>query len=214
MKTVLIANPKGGSGKTTLAINLAGALAQREESVALWDLDRQKSALHWLAMRPPERTPIRQMDGEAATVDRKPSRGADWLILDSPAGLRGKNLKHALRLAHKILVPIQPSIFDMAATSAFLETLVEESPARPLQSLIGIVGMRVDSRTRAASTLELFLRQYDLPVLTLLRDTQNYPNAAFGGLSVFDLPDHVKEREVDQWQPLLEWIYDRAALRR
>lgn len=205
MKTVLIANAKGGSGKTTLATNLAGALAARGERVALWDLDRQRSSLQWLAIRSAERPVIHSLDSHVNGNSRL-TRHSGWLILDSPAGLHGKNLSHAIRLAHKIVVPVQPSMFDMAATGEFFNALVEETSRRHQKTTIGVVGMRVDPRTRAASTLEVFLTQYQLPILTLLRDTQIYVNAAFNGLSIFDLPDYLRERDIEQWQPILDWV--------
>lgn len=204
MKAILVANPKGGSGKTTLATNLAGSLAARKEKVFLLDLDRQQSSLNWLTIRPAEKPVIQRLD--ARSDDPGISQGSDWLILDSAAGLHGKNLTHALRLAHKIVIPVQPSMFDMAATSVFLQTLMEEKSVRKHRTRIGIVGMRVDPRTRAASTLEAFLAQFNLPVLTYLRDTQVYVNAAFNGLSIFDLPEYLSGRDVEQWQPLLDWI--------
>jgi chromosome partitioning protein len=205
MRAVLVANPKGGAGKTTLATNLAGALAARGEKVFLWDLDRQQSSMGWLAMRPAGRPAIQRLDGKDGD-DPKLPRGASWLVLDSAAGLHGKNLTHALRLAHKVVVPVQPSLFDMAATSAFLQALVEEKAVRKQKAFIGVVGMRVDPRTRAAATLEAFLAQFKLPVLAYLRDTQTYVNAAFNGLSIFDLPQYLASRDTEQWEPLLDWV--------
>lgn len=205
MRAVLVANPKGGAGKTTLTVNLSGALAVAGERVALWDLDRQHSSLEWLAIRPPGRPEIRRLDGGMAATSGA-SRGAKWLILDSAAGLHGKNLAHALKIADKIIVPVQPSIFDMAATGTFLQSLVDQKTIRKHGTQIGIVGMRVDPRTRAASTLEAFLAQFKLPVLTYLRDTQVYANAAFNGLSIFDLPEYLGSRDREQWEPLLEWV--------
>ncbi|HEX7811796.1 MAG TPA: ParA family protein [Burkholderiales bacterium] len=205
MRAILVANPKGGAGKTTLATNLAGALAVRGEKVAMWDLDRQQSSLNWLAMRPANRPLIQRLDGRDAE-DPKMPRGSNWLILDSAAGLHGKNLAHAVKIAHKVVIPVQPSVFDMAATSAFLQTLTEEKSVRKNKTFIGIVGMRVDPRTRAAATLEAFLAQFKLPVLTYLRDTQVYVNAAFNGLSIFDLAQYLGGRDIEQWQPLLDWI--------
>lgn len=205
MRAILVANPKGGAGKTTLATNLAGALAAGGEKVFLWDLDRQQSSMNWLAMRPANRPVIQRLDGRDTDDPRMP-RGSSWLILDSAAGLHGKNLAHALKIAHKVVVPVQPSVFDMAATSTFLQTLTEEKSVRKNKTFIGIVGMRVDPRTKAAATLEAFLAQFRLPVLTYLRDTQVYVNAAFNGLSVFDLPEYLSGRELEQWQPLLDWI--------
>jgi chromosome partitioning protein len=130
----------------------------------------------------------------------------DWLVLDSPAGIQGKNLSHALKLAHKIIVPVQPSVFDMVATRDFINRLAEEKTIQRNKSFIGIVGMRVDPRTRAASTLEQFLMQYDLPIITYLRDTMVYVNAAFNGKSIFDLPFYQAEQELAQWQPLTKWV--------
>lgn len=207
MRTVLIANPKGGCGKTTLSVNLAGALAQRGDKVKLWDLDRQKSALEWLQLRSPELPTIRRLDARDEDDIPKGKKGG-WLVMDSPAGLHGKNLRHAVKPVDKVLVPIQPSLFDMAATRDFLAVLHEEHLLRKKKRFIGIVGMRVDPRTKAAATLEAFLKQFELPVVTFLRDTVNYANAAFQGRSLFDLPPYLTEQDRAQWAPLLEWLDD------
>jgi chromosome partitioning protein len=205
MRAILVANPKGGSGKTTLATNLAGSFAVKNQKVFLWDLDRQKSSQNWLATRPADRPAIHSLEASNGNGSAMP-RGSSLLILDSAAGLHGKNLEHALKIAQKIIVPVQPSVFDMAATSAFLQLLVAQKTVRKHKAYIGIVGMRVNPRTRAASTLEAFLAQFELPVLTYLRDTQIYVNAAFNGLSLFDLPEYLSARDLEQWQPILDWI--------
>lgn len=205
MYAILVANPKGGCGKTTLAVNLAGYLASHGRKTLLWDLDRQRSAFEWLNLRGPELPPVERLD-EHRDEEPKLPRGDAWLILDSPAGLHGKNLAHAIKPAHKVLVPLQPSLFDMAATQDFLAILAEEKAVRKHKTFVGIVGMRVDARTRAAATLESFLRQFDLPVVTFLRDTVNYANAALSGKSIFDLAPSLIERDLEQWQPLIDWI--------
>ncbi len=206
MRVILVANPKGGCGKTTLATNLAGYLAGQNQRVMMWDLDRQKSSLDWLALRSADLPAITRLDADRDEIHPKIPENNDWLVLDSPAGMHGKNLAYALKLAHKVLVPVQPSVFDMAATRDFLDRLIEEKIVRKHKTFIGIIGMRVDPRTRAAATLEQFLTQYDLPVLTYLRDTMVYVNAAFNGKSIFDLPHYQAERDLEQWQPLIEWL--------
>ncbi|ARO88933.1 cobyrinic acid a,c-diamide synthase [Nitrosospira lacus] len=206
MRTILVANPKGGCGKTTLATNLAAYLAGQNQRVVMWDLDRQKSSLDWLALRPSELPTITSLDADRNEIHPDIPENNDWLVLDSPAGMHGKNLAHALKLAHKVMVPVQPSVFDMAATRDFLDQLMEEKSVRKHKAFIGIIGMRVDPRTRAAATLEQFLQQYDLPVLTYLRDTMVYVNAAFNGKSIFDLPPYQTERDISQWQPIIEWV--------
>jgi len=110
---------------------------------------------------------------------------SDWLVIDSPAGLHGKSLVRALKLAHKVVVPIAPSLFDIRASQDFLAALHEEKAVRKGHAFVGVVGMRVDPRTRAGVTLEGFMEQQELPVLTYLRNTQAYVNAAFEGKSLF-----------------------------
>ncbi|MFZ5576268.1 MAG: AAA family ATPase [Pseudomonadota bacterium] len=199
MRAILVANPKGGSGKTTLSINLAGYLASIGERVALLDLDRQKSATQWLAVRDASLPDI--------TLLHEGQKGeADWLVIDTPAGLHGKNLERALKLAHKVAVPIAPSLFDIRASQDFLAALHAEKAVRKGHAFIGVVGMRVDPRTRAGVTLEQFMARQDLPVLAYLRNTQHYVNAAFEGKSLFDLPPHIAERDVEQWQGLIQWL--------
>jgi chromosome partitioning protein len=200
MKTILIANPKGGSGKSTLSVNIAGFLAQRGDSVAMLDLDKQQSSALWLGMRDIQ-LPLIELLGDKKTEDNY-----DWLVIDSPAGLHGKNLAYALKLANKIIVPIAPSLFDLAASRDFLALLAEEKSIRKQQCGIGIIGMRMSPRTKAAQALEHFMGSFDLPILAYLRETQVYVNAAFEGKSLFDLPPHLAERELEQWAFLQTWL--------
>lgn len=201
MEAILIANPKGGSGKTTLSTNIAGYLASTGKHVAMLDLDRQKSASLWLAQRDSNLPIIWPMDRE-----RKKAEQADVLIIDSPAGLHGKNLDHAIKLVQKIVVPIAPSLFDIQASHDFLRELSLEKAARKGRVKIGVVGMRMSPRTRAAVTLEQFLNQLDLPVLAYLREAQVYVNAAFEGKSLFDVPPHLAEHDLEQWSTLTSWL--------
>lgn len=201
MQAILIANPKGGCGKTTLSTSIAGYLAARGQRVMMLDLDRQKSATQWLASRPFELPII-----ELLQADGGKSAAADWLVIDSPAGLHGKNLEHALRLVHKVVVPIAPSLFDIQASREFLEALSREKAVRKGKIFVGVVGMRMAPHTRAATTLEQFIAGLDLPVLAYLRETQVYVNAAFEGKTLFDLPPSLAGRELEQWAYLLSWL--------
>lgn len=201
MKAILIANPKGGSGKTTLSTNIAGYLASRGQRVAILDLDRQKSAAQWLVNRPRNLPAIELMQS-----DVEKDAPLDTLVIDSPAGLHGKNLEHALKLVHRVIVPIAPSAFDIQASRDFLEVLHHEKNVRKGKIFVGVVGMRMDPRTRAALTLEQFLKGLDLPVLAYLREAQVYVNAAFEGKTLFDLPPSLAQRELEQWAYLLNWL--------
>lgn len=203
MRSILIANPKGGAGKTTLATNLAGHFANAGKKVTLFDLDRQQSALRWLAFRDPAAAPIAgHFAGNSAFLSVP--TGVDWTVLDGPAGLQGYKLSEYVRQVDKVIVPVVPSVFDMAATEDFLNSMRTELASR--RGVLGIVAMRVAPRTRAAQMLEEFLRHFDVPLLGYLRGTQNYVNVAASGLSIFDPPRSRYKRDADDWAQLLQWL--------
>jgi chromosome partitioning protein len=202
MKALLVANPKGGSGKTTLATNLAGYLAGIGQQVALMDMDRQQSASAWLDLRDESMPPISRFQSGASP---------DWLVIDSPAGLHGKMLERALKLSTHVVVPVSPSLFDMAASRDFLAALHAERAVRKGRIFVGVVGMRIDPRTRMGLALQEFLEQQDLPVLAYLRYAQSYVNAAFEGKSLFDLPPYLASRELEQWDYLIHWLNQEIA---
>ncbi|MBS1199025.1 MAG: ParA family protein [Proteobacteria bacterium] len=203
MRAVLVANPKGGAGKTTLATNLAGSFANRGKKVTLCDLDRQQSAIRWMAFRDQELPAVTGYFAANQMVFSLP-QDADWVVMDGPAGLQGYKLNDYLRQVQKVIVPLVPSIFDMAATEDFLNSIRTEMRGR--KNSIGIVAMRVDPRTKAAGMLEEFIKHFDIPIVAYLRSTQNYVNAAAAGMTIFDPPHARFKRDIEQWDPLLHWL--------
>lgn len=203
MKAVLVANPKGGAGKTTLATNLAGYFANQGKVTTLCDLDRQQSALRWMAFRDAALPPVTGYYG-GNQISLSLPKEPDWVVVDAPAGLQGYKLSDTLRQADKVLVPLVPSVFDMAATEDFLNSIRNE--IRGQRAKVGIVAMRVDPRTRAAGMLEEFMRHFDIPIVAYLRNTQNYVNVAAAGATVFDPPRARHRRDVAQWDSLLQWV--------
>lgn len=201
---VLIANPKGGVGKSTTATNLAGYYANRGHRAMLGDLDRQQSALAWLAIRPASAPLIESWDRSDGRAARPPA-GVTHVVLDTPAALRGGDLKDVLKLADRVIVPLQPSIFDIFATQSFLAKLAERGTLNE-SGKVGVLGMRVDERTRAAEQLHRFVEGLGLPVVGYLRDTQNYVYLAAQGLTLWDVAPSRVAKDREQWQPLLEWL--------
>lgn len=205
MQVCMIANPKGGVGKSTLATNLAGWLARSGQRVMLGDIDRQQSSRAWLQLRAPTLPFIATWDIQPGHPARPP-KDATHVVLDTPAGLHGKKLAQVLKFVGRVIVPVQPSLFDILATRHFLGALLEEKRVRKQQIEIAVVGMRVDARTRAAGELERFLVDTGLPVIAHLRDTQNYVQAAAHGLTIFDLPASRSAQDQEQWAPILRWV--------
>ena len=204
MPVVLIANPKGGVGKSTLATNIAGYFASRGHAVMLGDVDRQRSSELWLGLRPPTAARIATWDAAGEGTVARPPRGTTHAVLDTPAGLHGWRFKEVVALADQILVPLQPSIFDIYATRDFLLRL--EGQRQAGKTRIGLVGMRVDARTLAADRLREFVAQLGVPVLGELRDTQNYVQLAARGLTLFDIAPGRVQRDLAQWQSICEWL--------
>ena len=203
MPIVVVANPKGGVGKSTLSTNVAGYFASQGHPVMLGDVDRQQSSALWLKLRPPAARPIQTWQVSHDLIARPPKE-TTHVVLDTPAGLHGWRFKDVLKIADKVLVPLQPSIFDIYATRAFLDELTETRRADKLQ--IGIVGMRVDPRTISADKLNEFVVSLGLPVLGTLRDTQNYIHLAARGLTLFDVAPGRVEKDLQQWQAICQWL--------
>jgi chromosome partitioning protein len=205
MRTLLVANPKGGSGKTTLATHVAGWLAGKRQRVVLADRDPQGSATEWLARRPPLFPPI---IGLSARAKKHELRGYDpqYVVVDTPAGLRGDDLDDTVRSADVLLVPVSPSAFDIAAAQRFVAAIGEIKAVRRGAIAVGLIAMRVDPRTVAAGELDAFLGAVDHSLVAHLRDTQLYVHCARDGATVFDLPRSRAELDWEQWRPLTRWI--------
>ena len=203
MPVVVVANPKGGVGKSTLSTNIAGYFAAQGHAVMLGDADRQQSSRLWLELRPPATRTIATWELSADLI-AKPPKGTTHVVLDTPAGLHGWRFNDVMKIAHKVIVPLQPSVFDIFATRAFLEQLRKSKHHDRLH--IGLVGMRVDARTIAADKLHEFVDTLGLPVLGYLRDTQNYVHLAARGLTLFDVAPARVEKDLAQWQPICDWL--------
>ncbi len=205
MKVVVVANPKGGAGKSTLATHIAGYFASRGHAVMLGDADTQQSSLFWLQQRPASLPPVQtwvRESGDVATV--KPPKGITHVVIDTPAGLTGDALKALVQRANKVVVPLMPSVFDMQATHTFLLELAQLTRKLPTQ--VGVVGNRVHARTLASARLQEFAESLHVPVLGYLRDTQYYLHLAAHGLSMFDITPSRVEKDLEQWEPICHWL--------
>lgn len=203
MPVIVVANPKGGVGKSTVSTNLAGYWANRGHAVMIGDADRQLSAETWRRLRPAQAAAIRGWDTRDGRLVRPPA-GTTHLVLDTPAGLGGRKLEEALKIADRVLVPLQPSVFDIHATHAFLAELAAHPRAASLR--IAAVGMRVREGTLAAEQLARFASTLPVPMVAQLRDTQLYVQLAARGLSLWDISPGRSEHDRTQWQPLLDWL--------
>jgi chromosome partitioning protein len=203
MPVIVVANPKGGVGKSTLSTNIAGYYAHQGHAVMLGDIDRQQSARTWLGLRPDSAPRILSWDLAGDDVVRPP-KGTTHVVLDTPASLHGKRLSEAMKIADKVLVPLQPSIFDIHATHAFVNELLAHRRSEGIS--IALVGMRVREGTISSDQLRSFLDTLKVPMLGFLRDTQNYVHLAARGLTLWDVAPSRVERDLEQWEALIPWL--------
>lgn len=201
MPLIVIANPKGGVGKSTIATNLAGYFASRGEKVMLGDIDAQQSSHAWLKLRPDDLPAITPWNVDEDRIGKLLDDETHF-VLDTPAGLKGKRLDEVLKHADKVIVPLQASIFDILATQEFLQKLAR----REGRFEVGIVGMRVNMRTLSAEQLANYVSELGLPVLGYLRDTQNYIQAAAHGATLWDVAPWRVEKDIELWNDLLAWV--------
>ncbi|MDH4290017.1 MAG: ParA family protein, partial [Aquincola sp.] len=131
----------------------------------------------------------------------RPPKGTTHVVLDTPAGLHDKKLDAVLKIADRVLVPLQPSLFDIQASHAFLRELREHRRGFS----VAVIGNRVREGTISADQLRHFLDTLGVPVLTLLRDTQLYVQLAAHGATLWDVAPSRAERDLEQWAPVLDW---------
>src|SRR3954469_14916021 len=203
MPVIVVANPKGGVGKTTLSTNLAGYLASRGHAVMLGDVDRQQSSRTWLGLRPAG-LPRLQTWATSRAAAGGPPRGTTHIVLDTPAGLHGKRLDEVMKLADKVLIPLQPSIFDIQATHDFVDEVLAHRRGAKVQT--AVVGMRTREGTISTDQLRNFLEGVDVPLLGFLRDTQNYVHLAAHGLTLWDVASTRFQSDREQWEPIITWV--------
>lgn len=210
MRTIMVLNAKGGSGKSTIATNLASYYASSGYAVALVDYDPQHSSLDWLEARVSGRPPIRGIDGSAANT-RIP-RAIDYAVIDTPAALHGKDLNAMVRKAESILVPVLPSPFDMRAATRFIQQLFKHSKVVRKEARIALLANRCRTNTNIYHELSEYLKKVrKAPFISVLRESQNYNRASEQGLGIFELPAFAVNRDLDQWQPILEWLDSRRS---
>lgn len=210
MRRIMVLNPKGGCGKSTIATNLASYYAGNGTTTYLVDFDVQGSSMDWLDARPDSASSI-----QGVLADDKEfliPHGEGVMIMDAPAGVHAKRLKQYVKRAQTLIIPVLPSPMDMRATARFVEELLLVGRVSRDKIRIAVVANRVREQTLIYHSLERFLDSLKIPFLTSLRDTQNYIRAAQQGLGIFELPPHEVKHDIEQWQPLLQWLKSRASL--
>lgn len=211
MSVIAVINRKGGSGKSTLATHLAAWLARQGLSVMLGDIDRQQSARTWLKRRDPALPGILPWALDQKGVLRPPS-GVTHVVLDTPGGMHGFELAKVVMSADAVIIPVCNSFFDResaASCHAELMTLPRVASGR---CKLGVVGMRIDARTHSAQILRDWAVALQVPFLGVLRETQVYVRSLESGLTVFDLTSTANHVDLEQWEPILEWLRPIAKL--
>jgi chromosome partitioning protein len=189
MRHIMVLNPKGGCGKSTIATNLASYYASEGNKVALVDYDPQESSLDWLVRRPANKPQIFGTPGHQEGMKHIP-RNSDVVIVDAPARSHGKELTNLLHHAETIIIPVLPSSIDMQATAKFINEILATPTMKNKKSRIAVVANRVREGTLIFDELDEFLNSLKAPYIATLREAQNYVRAYSRGLGIHELPDY------------------------
>lgn len=217
MQRIVVLNPKGGSGKTTVAINLAAYLASRRESPVLMDYDPQGSSLRWARKRKAPQAPILAIPAFERDVRTTRSwqlripPGTTHVIVDTPAAVDARSFPEVTREADKILVPVLPSDIDLHACSRCIADLLLVAKIRREDNRIGVIANRVRRHTLIYQSLMRFLATLGIPIVATLRDSQNYIRSAELGLGLHEMKSYVVREDLEQWEPLVAWLAAGAA---
>ena len=212
MQRIVVLNPKGGSGKTTVAINLASHFAVHGEHPVLMDYDVQGSSSHWVRKRN-EQLPhvhlISVFEREALatrTFELRFPATTGRAIIDTPAAVEAPDMPELTRSADKILVPVLPSDIDIHACSRCVQNLLLVAKVHRSENRLAIIANRVRRNTLSSKALFRFLDTLGVPIIATLRDSQNYVRAAELGLGLAEMTPHLVADDLEQWQPVFKWL--------
>ena len=202
MPVIAVVNRKGGSGKSTLAAHLAAWMAQQGCAVMLGDVDRQQSTRTWLKRRVATAAPILPWVFDQKGVLKPPS-GVTHVVLDTPGGLHGFELARVVMQADAIVIPVCNSLFDRDSAVGCHAELLSHPRISSGRCKLGVVGMRIDARTRGADLLRQWAQEHGMSFWGVVREAQVYVKTVENGLTLFDLPATHHEADLAQWQPIL-----------
>jgi chromosome partitioning protein len=212
MQRILVLNPKGGSGKTTIATNLASYFASQGDHPLLCDNDPQGSTSRWLKKRKPEQPFIhgiaafeRNNRMTRAFQMRVPPDAAH-VVIDTPAAVLGQDMPELTKSADAIVVPVLPSDIDIHACSRCIADLLLIAKVRRDENRIGVIANRVKRNTIIYQSLMRFLETLRIPVVATLRDSQNYVRAAEQGVGIHEMKRHLVAQDLGDWESLLGWL--------
>lgn len=216
MRRITILNPKGGSGKTTLATNLAAYYASRGFATALMDFDPQGSSMRWLKARPPTLAPIHgvaafhNVPGMTRSFQLRVPPGTARVVVDSPAAMEPQRFDEFTRDADAIVVPVLPSQIDIHACARCIEHLLTTAKIKRREERIAVVANRVRPNTLVFRSLMRFLETLDIPIMATFRESQNYIRSFELGLGLHEMQAERSLPDVEQWAPLVAWLESRG----
>ena len=217
MQKIVVLNPKGGSGKTTVATNLASYFAGNGMPPTLMDLDPQGSSMRWVRKRfadqplvhgiPAYKNPNQTTRSWQLRVPLETQK----LIVDTPASLDPQKFSEYTRGADAILVPVLPSDIDIHAASKCISDLLLNAKIRRKEGRIGVIANRVRKNTLIYQSLMRFLYSLQIPIVATFRDTQNYVRAEELGIGIHEMKPYQVKEDVAQWRALIQWLKTRPA---
>ena len=213
---IVILNPKGGSGKTTLATNLASYFAMCGPPPTLVDCDPGGYSLRWIDKRGTDRPPVHGVIGYDGSASQA-SIGSQFpdskeVIVDLPAAMDPEQIFDHIYDASSILLPVVPSEIDIYAAAKFIADLLLITQLDRRKRNLAIVANRIRQRTRSYGMLTKFLTSLDIPVIARLRDSQNFVHAAMLGIGISELPPHRVRQDMEQLESITNWL-DRWRMR-
>lgn len=212
LNKIVVINPKGGCGKTTLSTNLAAYYAGRGPVPALMDCDPQGSSMTWLERRSAKKAAIhgiaafkRSMQATRSWQLRIPN-DTTTLIVDSPASLTHDDLREVTRDASSVLVPVLPSSIDIHAASRCIADLLLVAKIDRRDRKLAVVANRTRQNTRSLDKLMRFLDSLGIPVIAVMRDSQNFVHAAEEGIGICEMQPHKIKKDLRELEKVTEWL--------